>query len=109
MVTSRCQRYDWRVHYNTKRPHSALGYTMSDYAAAIASMQRLATPRPRSLAYLAASQAGAGQGEDARETVARLRFIAPKLTADQILATEYYRDEENKRQFRERLSRAGLI
>ena len=88
--------------------HGVVLYTMDEYSAAIQSLTRLASPQPRALAYLAACQIEVGDEDAARSSIGRLRRIAPALTADQLLSTEYYSRDSDKRSLRGRLIAAGL-
>ncbi|MFN4142434.1 BTAD domain-containing putative transcriptional regulator [Aestuariivirga sp.] len=88
--------------------HGVVLYTMQDYDEAVRSLTHLASPRPRALAYLAASQVGAGLGEAAKHTIRKALAIAPGLSAEQLLATEYYCYPQGKERLRTMLNAAGL-
>lgn len=89
--------------------HGVILCTMSAFGAAIAALQRLIHTPPRSRAYLAASQIGEGRTADAKITVERLRAKAPLMTADRILASEFYSSHSEKNVLRQRLAIAGFL
>lgn len=88
--------------------HGVVLYSMGSFQLAIESLQKMSFPRARALAYLAASQVAAGQMGEAKTTIAKIRHIARHYSADELIATCYYRHESEKIVLRDRLSRAGL-
>jgi TolB-like protein len=88
--------------------HGVVLYTMGEYAKAIESLRKLPVPRPRALAFLAAAQIAAGLPEEATRTVAVIRQIAPRYSADELLKIVYYRSASAKQELRARLLAAGL-
>jgi adenylate cyclase len=88
--------------------HGVVLYTMGHYSEAIESLERLSFPTPRALAFLAASHIAKGDMDRARAAVANILHIARDYSVDQLMMTNYYRHEGDKKALRERLHQAGL-
>lgn len=88
--------------------HGVVLYSMGAYPEAIGSLERLSFPTPRALAFLAASHVANGDLDRARTAVGKILHIARDYSVDQLMMTNYYRHEEDKKALRERLRRAGL-
>lgn len=88
--------------------HGVVLYSMGEFHLAIGSLQKMSYPRARALAYLAASQVAAGQTEDAKVSIAKIRHISPGYSVNELMATCYYRQKSDKIGLRGRLNQAGL-
>ncbi len=88
--------------------HGVVLYSMGAFHRAIEALQKMAFPRPRALAYLAASQVAVGQMESAKVSVAKIRHASRSYSVKELLATCYYRNESDKIGLRSRLHQAGF-
>ena len=88
--------------------HGIVLYSLGAFPEAIAAIDRLSVATPRALAFQAAAQIAIGRVADAKDTVTKIRKLAPHYSVNDLMVRLRYKHQKQNVELCKLLSWAGL-